>query len=521
MFGSFLCNNAEAFLKLPVSAAQPTPNLTSGRLLASNAVWNLLGLLLPMAVAVVAIPPLIRFLGVPRFGVLSLAWIVIGYFSLFDLGLGRALTKVVADKLGAKQEEAIPGIVWTSLLLLLLLGVAGVVVMLLASPWLVYKALKIPADLQPETLDSFYLLALSLPLVTVTSGLRGILEALQHFRLITLIRVPMSVLSLVGPLLVMPFSRSLPWVMTVLVLGRLAGCIVHLVACLRVMPTLRHKIILQRSVVVPVLKFGGWMTVSNMVNPILVYADRFVIGALLSVSMIAYYTAPFDMVIRLAVIPGAVAGVLFPAFAMSLLNDPARARLLLLRSVKYIFFAMFPITLIVVTMAPEALRFWLGNSFAENGTSVLRWLAAGVFVNSLAHAPFALVQSAGRPDLTAKLHLLELPLYLTAVWVLTKKMGIEGTAIACSTRFLLDTVLICLVLDRVLPTLGRFLMKIGTALSLGLLSFFLGTLPAGLAVKTCFVVIAMAAFLLVSWFLVLSPAERSFLRRGSPEYTQV
>lgn len=473
-----------------------------------------------MAVAVVAIPPLLRFLGVPRFGVLSLAWIVIGYFSLFDLGLGRALTKLVADKLGARQEADIPGLVWTSLLLLLLLGIIGSLAMSMISPWLVHKALRVPSDLQQETLRSFYLLALSLPLVTLTSGLRGILEAVQRFRLITLIRVPMSVFSFVGPLLVVPFSQSLASVMAILILGRLAGCIAHLVACLRVMPALRRDIALQRSVVAPVLKFGGWMTVSNVVSPILVYADRFVIGALLSVSMIAYYTAPFDMVIRLAVIPGAVAGVLFPAFAMSLMDDPTRARMLLLRSVKYIFFAMFPITLIVVTMAPEGLRFWLGNSFAENGTSVLRWLAAGIFVNSLAHTPFALVQSAGRPDLTAKLHLIELPLYLAAAWVLTKKMGIEGTAIACAMRFLLDTVLICLLLDRMFPMLGRFLLKISGGLGVGLLFLFAGILPMSIPMKTCFVVLAIAAFMLASWFLVLSPVERLFLRRGKPEYTQ-
>lgn len=506
--------------KLLVSAAQPIPPLTRGRLLASNTVWNLLGLLLPMAVAVVAIPPLIALLGVARFGVLSLAWIVIGYFSLFDLGLGRALTKLVADKLGARQEADIPRLVWTSLLLMALLGAGGGLVMVLASPWLVHKALKVPGDLQAETLRSFYLLALSIPLVTVTSGLRGILEALQRFRMITLIRLPMSVFSFAGPLLIVPFSRSLFWVMVVLILGRLAGCVVHFVVCLRVMPALGDKIILQRSTVAPIFKFGGWMTVSNIVSPILVYADRFVIGVLISVSMVAYYTAPFDMVIRLTVIPGAVAGVLFPAFAISLTDDPGRARLLLLRSVKYIFFAMFPITLIVVTVAPEGLRFWLGNSFADNGTSVLRWLAAGVLANSLAHVPFALVQGGGRPDLTAKLHLLELPLYLSAVWILTKRMGIEGTAIACAGRFLLDTALVCLLLDRMLPALGRFLLKILGALGGGLLFLFAGSLPMSFPTKTCFVILAIAAFLLASWFLVLSPVERLFLRRGKPEYTQ-
>src|SRR5215469_1190173 len=129
-----------------MSTARTVPDLTAGRLLAGNTLWNLLGQLSPMAVAVVTIPPLVKGLGVARFGVLSLAWVVIGYFSLFDLGLGRALTKLVADKLGARQDHDIPALVWTSLLLMALLGVAGGLVMWFASPWLVHRALKVPAD---------------------------------------------------------------------------------------------------------------------------------------------------------------------------------------------------------------------------------------------------------------------------------------------------------------------------------------------------------------------------------------
>src|ERR671925_513241 len=76
-------------------------NLTSGRLLARNTLWNLSGYAAPMLVAVFCIPVLISRLGKDRFGVLTLAWALVGYASLFDLGLGRALTQLVAKKLGA------------------------------------------------------------------------------------------------------------------------------------------------------------------------------------------------------------------------------------------------------------------------------------------------------------------------------------------------------------------------------------------------------------------------------------
>src|SRR5260370_12038486 len=357
------------------------PHLTGGRLLARNTMWNLLGQLRPMGVGVATVPLLIRGMGVARFGVLSLAWIVIGYFSLFDLGIGRALTKLVADKIGADEEHAVPPLAWTSLVLMFILGLFGGLITWVISPWLVQRALKIPEALQTETLQGFYLLAVSIPMVTATSGLRGILEALQRFRILNLIRIPMSIFSFAGPLLVLPFSHSLVPVIGILVGGRLLGVFAHLLACFRAMPALRHSFVLERSLVAPVFRFGGWMTVSNLIGPIILYSDRFLIGALLSVTPVAYYPPPFDMAGRRLGIPASVAGALFPAFAVTQGQDLNRTGLLLSRGVKYVFLAIFPMILVIVTLAPEILRLWLGPAFALNVISVLRFLSVGFLFN--------------------------------------------------------------------------------------------------------------------------------------------
>src|SRR5690242_3734802 len=198
-------------------------HLTNGRLLARNTIWNLIGGAAPMVVAVFSIPILIQGLGKERFGVLTLAWALIGYASLFDLGLGRALTQLVAKKLGAGEDSEIPTLVWTSLVLMLVLGLVGTLVGVVLSPWLVHHALNVPVALQPEALRSFYLLGLSIPIVISTAGLRGLLEAHQRFGLINALRVPMSVYSFASPLLVLPFSRSLFPVVVVLVAGRAVG----------------------------------------------------------------------------------------------------------------------------------------------------------------------------------------------------------------------------------------------------------------------------------------------------------
>jgi len=111
--------------------------------------------------------------------------------------------------LGAGQEEEIPTLAWTGLALVLILGLVGTLILWLSSPWLVQDALNIPKELQPESLHVFYILALAIPVVTLTAGLRGLLEAYQRFDIINLIRIPLGIFTFLGPFLVLPFSHSL------------------------------------------------------------------------------------------------------------------------------------------------------------------------------------------------------------------------------------------------------------------------------------------------------------------------
>jgi O-antigen/teichoic acid export membrane protein len=174
---------------------------------------------------------------------------------------------------------------------------------------------------------------------------------------------------------------------------------------------------------------------------------------------------------------------------------------------------VFPVVLVIVVFAPEGLRVWLGPSFAENGGPVIRWLAAGVFVNSLTHVPFALIQSAGRPDLTAKMHLLELPLYLAALWLLTMRLGIQGAAIAWTGRITFDACLIWLFAQRRLPRGSTFLVRVAAKTGVGLLLLYAGTLATGVYVRAGFLVSTLLLFMAFSWIQLLAPEERALLLR--------
>ena len=115
----------------------------TARVLARNVLWNLVGPVAPLVVALFAIPYLVQGLGADRFGILTLGWVVAGYFSLFDLGLGRGLTKLVAQQLGAGRRGEAPTLVWTALGVMGGLGMIGAAVAWAGTPLLVHRGLRI------------------------------------------------------------------------------------------------------------------------------------------------------------------------------------------------------------------------------------------------------------------------------------------------------------------------------------------------------------------------------------------
>lgn len=413
----------------------------NGRTIARNTIINFAGQIVPLLAAIISIPFILEGVGTDRFGILNLVWVIVGYFSLFDLGLGRALTRIVAARCSTDDEQ-VSQTAWTAVFLMLLLGLVGAVLVIFSAPWLVERLFNIPPVLHSETLNAFYLLGASVPIVIVSAGLRGILEGLNRFWLLNAVRTPLGIFTYASPLLVLPFSSSLLPIVALILIGRLINLIAFFYFCWRLMPQVTLKTAMSFRQIPELIRLGGWMTVSNTIGPVMVYMDRFLIGATITASAVAYYATSYELVTKLWIIPAALTGVLFPSFATNLALGGKRNERVFQSAIKFVFITIYPLTLILVAAAPEGLSLWLGESFSNNSYEVMRWLAIGVFMNCIAQIPQALLQGSGRPDISAKLHLLELAVYLPSVIWMTIEYEIVGTAIAWVVRILLDIVLL-------------------------------------------------------------------------------
>jgi O-antigen/teichoic acid export membrane protein len=481
------------------------------RSVALNSFWNLVGQTSPLLLAAFVIPVLIRELGVDRFGVLALAWSLVGYFGLLDLGIGRATTKLLAEKIALGNFEATGTLIGTAIFSMTVLGACLGLVLSALTPWLAHSALKIPLPLQGEALRSLYWMALAIPFVTLASGLKGMLEAQQSFGMVNLLRVGLGAVTYLGPLAVLPFSRNLVPVVLTLVLARVISCGLHFWLCKRSIPTFGQCIVWDYNSLRELLKFGGWLTVSNIISPIMVYLDRFLIGSLVSISAVAYYTTPFELVTKLWIVPIALVGVLFPAFSESLaVSNHNRASSLYGAGIGSIFIVLFPLTLTVMLFAQEGLHLWLGSDFSRHSTAVLQILAIGVFINSLANVPYALLQASGRPDLTAKLHMIELPCYAGLLYWAIRIRGIEGAAVGWAARVCVEAVILFSLTKLIV---GRSIgQRLTTSIAASTLTLVLALIVAGLVFKMLFLAGSLIIFGWVTWCWTLSDVIRFRVR---------
>ena len=404
--------------------------------------WNLLGQTVPLAAALVSIPILIHRIGDSRFGFLSIAWMLVGYFSLFDLGISRALTHGISRRWSEDDRADVTDLVWTGLLTLLGIGLLASAVIVGASGWIATSFINVEPELQGEATLGLIVLAGAIPFVILTAGLRGILEARQDFRAINLALMPLGVLLYVGPVLVSLVSTALPLVVTSLLVVRMASFLALFVQCARTVDGFL-RVRTSRSSLRDLLSLGGWMTVSNTVSPIMVNMDRLFIGARLSLATVTYYVTPFEIVSKLLVLSGAVASASFPEFSrLAGREERQSARRYFLVTSLTLASVLVPASLLAAYFAHDVLRLWVSAELADRSALIMQLLAAGMVINGLSSVPFAYVQGAGRADVTAKFHLLELALYLPLLFFCLARFGITGAAIAWVTRVSIDAALL-------------------------------------------------------------------------------
>jgi O-antigen/teichoic acid export membrane protein len=319
-------------------------------------------------------------------------------------------------------------------------------------------------------------------------------------------------------LVALGIDNSLPAVVAVIAGTRFAVFLTYGTACIRLMPQSNGKTRIEGAVLKRLASYGGWLTVSNLVNPLIIVADRLVIASAVSIAAVSYYVTPYEVITKTWILSASLLGALFPVISALAASDPGALRVVCRTATTRLLAAATPISAVLLTSSDLLLGLWLGEEFRIQSTAIAHWLAVGILINVVAQVPLTALNAMGRADVTAKVATVELPIYVAAIWYAAGRFGVDGIAGVWAARAAIDAILLFTAANVILPrTAVKFESSLIPSMVAGLVLFLAAFWLIGfLFAEQLFARFMLTAFLFSAllaweWHILLAPLDRQWL----------
>lgn len=395
--------------------------------LAADSLLNLAGSGLPIIAALPLLGILARQLDPARFGLVLLAWAVIGYAGVLDLGLSRAVTIVVASSQGqaARRQQ----ILATALAAAIIVGAcAGGLIGALAEP--IVRLLMVgDSDLNAEAVAGFRSVGVTVALLLPYLVLQGYWEGIEAFRDANIMRIASGVVPLALATLAAMFHADFAAAMVGALSGRalvlaLAFSRIGVRGFIGTVPDVRTA--------KELFRYGGWVTISGVISPAMSYLDRFIVGFARGPLISGFYAAPVDIALKLLLLPQSVTRSLLPKLLAA--SDASDWAGLSRQAYGLVAFVCLPVAATGALLAEPILNIWLGKVYSDHASPALRILMLGFVLCSLAQVPFTEICGRKRFALAAALQAMAIAPAIALTYWLSRRLGAEGAAIAWTVR---------------------------------------------------------------------------------------
>jgi O-antigen/teichoic acid export membrane protein len=208
--------------------------------------------------------------------------------------------------------------------------------------------------------------------------------------------------------------------------GLIAGHVARCVASYRLHP-FRPRFRIDWRKAGEVFRFGQWILANNIVSFVMLNGDNTVLGKLLGTASLGLYQVAFKISnIAMTEISRVLSRVTLPAFSR-LQDSPARLALAFLKSLDLVIFVAAPLSAAVYFLGPDFIRIFLGEKWIPM-TPALKILALSGLIRAVVATGSSLYLSVCRPHLEFATTLMSMTVMAIAVFPMTARWGLEGTA---------------------------------------------------------------------------------------------
>ena len=396
-----------------------------------NSIYNVAGWGWSTILNIIIIPYMIYKLGYDQYGILSLVFLVVGYFAFLDLGLADAVVKYISHYYALNNIVKINNIINSILALFVIMGISGGIFILVFSNFVALEVFKIPDELHTTTKYCFNLCAIGLLLNLILGVIAKIPEALQRFDLSNRNNIIMGTAVSVMNVIVLFLGYGIKAIVLINILGSLFGIFLFYLTANKLIPQVVFNLKFNYDDFREVFHFGLYTVFTKFSSLMTNSINQLFIGSLVGASGLTIFNVPFKIISAFKGIIYRLSFVVFPVSSeLSALEYSEKLESVYLKSSRYIFLLSSMFFIPVIAYSNKILLFWLGADFADKGTYLMMMISLALFFISLTMIPGLIALGLGKPKYNAIFSLVTAGANIIFGYPLTKMWGTDGAATA-------------------------------------------------------------------------------------------
>jgi O-antigen/teichoic acid export membrane protein len=412
-----------------MSAERIIKNVGSG-LLAQ--VWS-------VVLGLVALPILVRGLGADRYGLLALCLTVIGFASVADLGVGRAASKYLAEDFERNQRVRTQRYISSALTISVAMGVLTALVLAAFSPFIVHNIFRVPQTMEREAKVALWIMAGGLLPVLVRILFDGVLAGHHRIALLNAGNTISNTLKAGLSVTVLLLGYSLrAVVLSNVVVSYLYAAALWIYTRHYFGQEIQFRFGWDRGTANQLLSLGIGSSLSYIVGWVLfLYVDRLLIAAFLTLSLVGYYSAAFDIASKQWYVSFSVGQSLFPEFSGKAATNPQSLERRYLQANKMTAVGATGLAMLLVVFGRELLTYWISPEFGARSSAVMSILSFALLLSCYLVIPYtAIIAGAARPNVCTRLFIVAVLIHVGVSILLMRSFGILGVAFAFGLAYL-------------------------------------------------------------------------------------
>ena len=409
-----------------------------------GAILSYIQVVLSVAVSVIYVPILLRYLGQSEYGLYQIVGSFFSYISVFESCMSTGVLRNYCNALGSQDREAadvtlsMAKVIYR--VMAVLMAIVGVVVLFAFRR---FYASSFSAAEMKESSAILLLLFANMMVTMLGSVYLTILTGHEKF---TFLKVLAIIIQVAQPFFVILCVRKIPYAITVSTVIVVLNVLTVLMRYLYVTHKLKIKIVKKkknRKVIREIVGLSATILLGCIADQIFWKTDQVILGKLFSTAVVAVYSVGAQIYMMYMQFGTQIASVFYPKVSILYQEENGNQKVsdLFVRVGRVTFMIIMLILSGFIVFGKEFLLIWVGEGYTE-AYYVAIVVMIPFSVDLAQNLALAILQVKKQYGFRAKIYFLSAVLNIVTTVLFTKLIGIVGAALSTSISMFLTSGLI-------------------------------------------------------------------------------